>query len=625
MKRHLSKARILLLSALVFVPCSAASLDAADRTTAYRQRNTVGKRQARAERAKPEPAKRDSKQVSDTRSSSKQKVKAEKPRKQKQPAAKPDVAKPDRKRPEARPAKVPVAARPKQSKTASPPNPKAVSRQSDQKRAREQDRKPPRVRTQKPREIRQNRPEPTRKETPREIARPTRSRDTARPTDRNVPRHQVTKPGAPEHRRRSATERHEDRPDGNKNRSNDHLKNTRRAAQDHTNKNHGSGDDHKARTHHRDGGVVRHHGTFRDRRPDQHRRPAVVRLRGRGHYQRPPHRRYDGHHPPRRRGFSLWLYTTVFVYRPWPVIVESPVIIQAPATVSVKPNDVYVSTQNRLMDQVLHEQVEQRITAARELGEYRNASSVAVLIDVLVNDADATVRVEAANSLGKIGDPAAYEVLLRIAEADMDADVRDTAEHSTRKIEEQIDTELLHVSDVFPPMNQGDEQLGEYLEDLRFGSSLIRQAAAERLVAHRGTQAVAALINVLINDYDADVRLAAAQSLGEMGDRIALPFLALAAEHDESPSVRQEAEEAIEQINDELRSKNTSHSQGGEVHGSVLRLVADLGLEAIQFLGQLAHGIDIRRIGVDVEEFARVLLEIEQFPLRLDRPVHRPA
>ena len=240
----------------------------------------------------------------------------------------------------------------------------------------------------------------------------------------------------------------------------------------------------------------------------------------------------------------------MFVYQPAPVVVAERVIVRAPATVSVKPNDVYISTQNSLMDQVLREDTGQRLTAARKLGEYRNTSSVAVLIDVLVNDAEATVRAEAADSLGRIGDPGAYEVLLRIAEADIDAHVRETAEHSARQIEEDIDAELLHVSSVFPPMNQGDERLGEYLEDLRFGSRLIRERAAEKLVEHRGTQAVAALINVLINDYDTDVRLAAARSLSEMDDHMAVPFLELAAASDESKAVRKAAKEAVEGIAD---------------------------------------------------------------------------
>jgi len=235
------------------------------------------------------------------------------------------------------------------------------------------------------------------------------------------------------------------------------------------------------------------------------------------------------------------------------MVVEERVIVVAPATVSVKPNDVYITTQNKLMDQVLLEETAQRTRAARELGEYRNASSVAVLIDVLVNDAEAAVRVEAANSLGRIGDPSAYEVLLRIAEADIDDHVREMSEYSARRIEDGIDAEVLHVSPVFPPMNQGDERLGEYLEDLRFGSWLIRRDAAQKLGEHRGTQAAAALINVLTNDSDTDVRLAAVRSLSTMGDRIALPFLTLAAEHDESESVRKEAGRAAGTIRGEIQ------------------------------------------------------------------------
>lgn len=453
-----------------------------------------------------------------------------------------------------------------QSQAAGPSGTKSLSRQSDRKRAGGQVRNPAPVRTQwpQPQGIRQNRPEPSKKETPRERARGNpRGRDAKRPADRNASRQPVITPGASDHRRGPATERRPVRPDGDKDRSGDHRGHTGQKARDHTNTKRGSrdgsgfraglhigGDGFGVSLNYRDGGVIRRSGSFRHTPHRDHPRRAVVHLQGLGHYYRPHHRRYDRHDSHYGRYHAFWLYSTVFVYRPAPVVVEQRVIVIAPTTVSVKPNDVYIATQNKLMDQVLHEDTEQRIAAARELGEYRNISSVAVLIDVLVNDAEATVRVEAADSLGRIGDPVAYEALLRIAEADIDEHVRDTAEHSARKIEEGIDVEGLHVSDVFPPMNQGDERLGEYLEDLRFGSRLIREHAAENLVEHRGTQAVAALINVLINDCDTDVRLAAARSLRGMGDRMAVPFMEVAAANDESTSVRREAERAAETITD---------------------------------------------------------------------------
>ena len=579
MRYHLLPIRILLLSVLIGVLYPAASVTAASRDRAQRRQHSAvrgehqaEKRQGRAGRFSGKPVERERRPARDTRRGREQEVKAEGPQKPVPPVTDPGVAKSDGDRPHARIPAAPVPARSTPLRTAAPSGKQPLSRRSDQGRTRGPGRNPARVRTQRPqgRGFRHSRPEANDKETPREDAHSTPRRDGMGSADRSASRHPVITTGASHRRRRSATERHPVRPGRVGDRRTRLHRRVAQEATRHVNKKHRSGDSSGfrvglhiggdgfgVRLNYRDGRVIRHSSSFRYAK--QHRPPrlAVVHSYGLGRYYRPHHRRYHSHLSHYGRYYSCWPYRIVFVYQPAPVIVEERVIVRAPTAVSVKPNDVYISTQNKLMDQVLHEDTEQRMAAARELSEYRNVSSVAVLIDVLVNDAEAGVRTEAADSLGRIGNPTAYEVLLRIAEADIDEHVRERAEHSARKIEEGIDAEVLHVSSVFPPMNQGDEQLGEYLEDLRFGSTLIRERAAAKLIEHRGTQAASALINVLINDYDRDVRLAAARSLSEMGDRMAVPFLELAAANDESPSVRKEAEEAVETITAGIQPGNT--------------------------------------------------------------------
>ena len=67
-------------------------------------------------------------------------------------------------------------------------------------------------------------------------------------------------------------------------------------------------------------------------------------------------------------------------------------------------------------------------------------------------------------------------------------------------MQEQVQKQQMYVSTIFPPMNQGNPELGGLLEALRFGTAKERKDAADDLSDHRGTQAVAALINVMVND-----------------------------------------------------------------------------------------------------------------------------
>ena len=64
---------------------------------------------------------------------------------------------------------------------------------------------------------------------------------------------------------------------------------------------------------------------------------------------------------------------------------------------------------------------------------------------------------------------------------------------------------------------------------------------------------MAALINALVNDSSDDVRDEAAESLGKIGDRMALPFLRANRYNDADSSVRKEAAKAIDRIYDTIQ------------------------------------------------------------------------
>ncbi len=201
-----------------------------------------------------------------------------------------------------------------------------------------------------------------------------------------------------------------------------------------------------------------------------------------------------------------------------------------------------------LIDQLMRDNQENRRQAARDLAELPGPASTAALVDALVNDGSFEVRRQAARTLEDLADPMAYEALSRSAAADMNEDVRKAAQDAMDAIAKHYDRNTLIANRLVPPMNTGEPELAEYLEDLRYGDSEVRKKAADKLDKYPGTQTVAALQNILINDYDDDVREEAAESLGKLGDRMALGFLRTAQYDDPEDDVRKEAEKAIEKI-----------------------------------------------------------------------------
>jgi len=254
-------------------------------------------------------------------------------------------------------------------------------------------------------------------------------------------------------------------------------------------------------------------------------------------------------------------YLSCYSYRPWPetviihepVVVERHVIVREPETIIVEDAVEDASPQEKLIGQLLLAQPNDRESAACELSQFEGISVVAALVDALINDAEVKVRTAAAVSLGKIADPLALEALMRSSMAEQDKAVIEAATIAVQNIRDKAGQKRIYVSEYFPPMNEGKPELGRYLEDLRLGSADQRRHAAKELRHYIGTQAVAALINTLINDPDEKVREETAESLAKITDRMALPFLKAARLSDPNKDVREEADEAIDKIRDCIR------------------------------------------------------------------------
>jgi len=210
---------------------------------------------------------------------------------------------------------------------------------------------------------------------------------------------------------------------------------------------------------------------------------------------------------------------------------------------------VCASRQEQLIATIAGKGQQARLQATAEIAQYKNIASVAVLADSLINDDSAEVRMQSATSLGQIGGPLAWEVVRGSLHTEQDHQVRQAAQDALAGMDDTFvqDNELCDLDaqmswPVAPPGLSG------YLERLRYGRGGVREEAVRELAAYRSTWAVAALINAVVNDQDADVRKEAGRSLGRIGDPLALGFLEWAGNNDLEKSVRKEAQKAIEKI-----------------------------------------------------------------------------
>ncbi|MBN2212331.1 MAG: HEAT repeat domain-containing protein [Sedimentisphaerales bacterium] len=312
---------------------------------------------------------------------------------------------------------------------------------------------------------------------------------------------------------------------------------------------------------HVDTGRMHVNGSYRSR--DHHRRSGIHIGRTPVYVYHPRYNyRYHNYYTPsylrHRYYYRPYRYHYVYINGYWypqrylVSVTVPPVTVvdlhQSDDTVVIQQSDTQASRQMELIEQLMRDNQDNRRRAARDLAELPGPASTAALVDALINDAGFEVRREAARALEELADPMAYEVLYRSATMDINEEVQDAAEDAMDAIAKHYDRSTLLLSPQTPPMNTGLAELAEYLEDLRFGDDKTRKKAADKLDDYPGTQTVAALINVLINDYDDEVREEAAHSLGKLGDRAALGFLRTAQYDDPEDDVRKEAEKAIEKI-----------------------------------------------------------------------------
>jgi len=256
---------------------------------------------------------------------------------------------------------------------------------------------------------------------------------------------------------------------------------------------------------------------------------------------------------------------TVVVREPAPVVVEepAPTVVReaepAPVTKSDVLSGAYFENQkNRMNDLIRSESPTVRAMAAEGLAD--QTPIIAALIDALINDAESQVRGAAARSLGRLANPIAWAALKQSAKYDEEEAVRGESENAAKRIE-SLGAERPEESAL--PMNTGDEKLAEYMTDLRYGNADDRADAAEDLDNEKGMQAVAALINAVVNDKDAKVRREAAASLGKIGDRMAVPFLQKAAACETTEKTKKEMNKAIDRIREQIPTPAPAPSPAG--------------------------------------------------------------
>jgi HEAT repeat protein len=202
-----------------------------------------------------------------------------------------------------------------------------------------------------------------------------------------------------------------------------------------------------------------------------------------------------------------------------------------------------------------------RAAAAWALGKLGDPQAVPALIQAL-GDSDSAVRRAAAEALGAIGDPQAVPALIQ-ALGDRGSDVRRAAAEALGAIGDP---------QAVPPLSvwahAGEDAARDALQTLGHPMLDLPQAVAQvvaqgawgvliraltctqvrEVVVGLGAPAVPALIQAL-GDWSENVRRAAAEALGKLGDPQAVPPL-IQALGDRSENVRRAAAEALGKLGD---------------------------------------------------------------------------
>jgi HEAT repeat protein len=206
---------------------------------------------------------------------------------------------------------------------------------------------------------------------------------------------------------------------------------------------------------------------------------------------------------------------------------------------------------------------EVRLEAVKALGSLGDATAVEGLCRALL-DKDHDVRESAALSLGQLGDARAVQPLV-LALLDHQSFVRTAAQNALFRIDRywekseaarralpQIEAARTH-RDYW--ISHSAEKLIEQIqpesgsaETVSTPPARVRETAVTGQSAMNAPHPAFAILADLLRDPDRDLRLAAAEALGELREKNAAPNL-LTASRDDDPFVRQAAERALAALN----------------------------------------------------------------------------
>lgn len=203
---------------------------------------------------------------------------------------------------------------------------------------------------------------------------------------------------------------------------------------------------------------------------------------------------------------------------------------------------------------------EERREAAMQLARLKGEAAFSALSSA-VNDASPQVRAAVASGLAERGDEAAVPILVTLLGKDKDGFVRKTVAYALGNFHGSERTaalatalrdkelEVRAAAAIALGHHADANALAHLASALSDKSDFVRAHAARALGVNgrAAVQAVTALIALLTKDEDAEVRRQAANALGQIGDRSALPALHR-AKRDRDPYLAEIADDAVRLI-----------------------------------------------------------------------------
>ncbi|MFW6172403.1 MAG: HEAT repeat domain-containing protein [Elusimicrobiota bacterium] len=184
-----------------------------------------------------------------------------------------------------------------------------------------------------------------------------------------------------------------------------------------------------------------------------------------------------------------------------------------------------------------------RLGAVKALGARENSEAEQALVDILLNENNEYIRLEAAKALGKIADDRAAGYLINTVQQDSNPDVRSAAQHAHDLIYHAKREENERRGD----SNNIIERIYWLIDDLELDENpVVKMNAAKTLGEIGDKMAVKPLIGAL-KDKDDSVRIEATKALGEIRDERAVGPL-IEVLNDDNEIVRYRVKEALIEI-----------------------------------------------------------------------------